>query len=374
MWKIPDAVARRFPLVPRPRPACLPLVQRVHALTELAGTAAKLGDPSMASTVYNQAALIASDIGLPNLAREMCHQHATAYLHAAPLTGRAAIRALEPVVNLARLQLRAGKADDGRQHLLTLFDAITTGSPAQVEDIAIPADLVGHANDREEVRAWLWSILLADGTRALTAAGCWAEALTHVQAHRGIGQRMLDGRQVAVIAALVADHPAHATALLGDTAPGEPWEQAVTACLTALCHRSTGQPADHHAHELADIYVHLEPEPGTAAFDARLGLTILDVVRSDKEAAARRVVNELHRRATRLNDGYAARESLAHPLFTALATDGQQKNCRDIVDACALGAGKLPDGLRDQLTAALRASHRTIRDALSVRSRAPRPG
>ncbi|MBT2369318.1 hypothetical protein J7E88_29445 [Streptomyces sp. ISL-10] len=163
---------------------------------------------------------------------------------------------------------------------MTLFDAVTTRSPAQVEDIAIPAILVADADDRQVVRTWLWSVLLADGTRALTTAGRWTEALAHVEAHRGIGQRMLDGRQVAVLAAL-----------------------------------ATGDPV--------------------------------------------------------LNDGYAARESLTHPLFTALATDGQQKNCRDIVDACALGAGKLPDELRDQLATALRTSDRTIRER--VTSTEPRP-
>ncbi len=253
VWKPPDVVARRFPLIARPRPACLPLHRRVHALVELADTAAKRGDPSVASTVINQAALIASDVGLPALAREMCRRHAATYLRTAPLTAGSAIRALEPVVNLARLHLRAGRADDGRQHLLTLFDAITTGRPARVEDVAVPADLVQQADDREEVRVWLWSILLADGTRALATAGRWTEALAHVQARRGIGQRMLDGRQVAVLAALVALDPAHAGDLLGDTAPGEPWEQAVTACLTALCHRSTGQLVDRYAHGLADI-------------------------------------------------------------------------------------------------------------------------
>lgn len=88
MWKLPDAVAQRFPLVARPRPACLPLPQRVHTLAELADTAAKLDHTSMASTVYNQAALIASDIGDPDAARTMCHQHAAAYLHAAPCPPR----------------------------------------------------------------------------------------------------------------------------------------------------------------------------------------------------------------------------------------------------------------------------------------------
>ncbi|EKX61085.1 hypothetical protein STRIP9103_03985 [Streptomyces ipomoeae 91-03] len=72
-------------------------------------------DQGRASAVYNQAALIASDLGLPDLAREMCHQHAAAYLHACPLPGMSAIRGLEPVVNLARLQIRAGHADEGRR-------------------------------------------------------------------------------------------------------------------------------------------------------------------------------------------------------------------------------------------------------------------
>ncbi|MGW4982617.1 hypothetical protein ACWERA_41695, partial [Streptomyces mirabilis] len=121
MWKLPDAAAQRFPLIARPRPACLPLAQRVHALAELADIAANTGDPSVASTVYNQAALIASDVGALGLARKMCHQHAAAYLHATPLPGTTAIRALEPLVNLARLQFRAGQHDDGRQRLLTLF-------------------------------------------------------------------------------------------------------------------------------------------------------------------------------------------------------------------------------------------------------------
>ncbi|MFC7908343.1 hypothetical protein [Streptomyces nigra] len=325
----------------------------------------------MASTVYNQAALIASDVGATESARTMCHQHAVAYLHAAPLSGRTAIRALEPVINLARLHIRAGRADDGLQCLLRLFDAVTTGSPTQVEGVSIPAMLITDADDRQAVRAWLWSVLLADGTRALTTAGRWTEALAHVQAHRGIGQRMLDGRQVAVLAALVASDPDRAATLLGETAPSEPWEQAVAACLTALCRRAAGQPADRPANRLADIYVELEPELGTAVFDARLGLTILDLIGTSDELSTCRVVDELHRRAMKLNDGYATRAILTHPLFTALATDGQQKNCRAIVNACALGAGKLSEELRDQLTAALHTSDRTIRDCVTSTELSP---
>lgn len=160
-------ITQRFPLISRFRPACLPLPQRVHALAELSDTAAATADQIKASAVYNQAALIASDIGLPHLARQWCHQHAAAYLHAAPLSGRSAIRALEPVVNLARLQIRAGNTDDGRHRLLTLFNAIRDGTHAEFDGILIPADLT-TGTDRREVRAWLWRVILADGTRTLT--------------------------------------------------------------------------------------------------------------------------------------------------------------------------------------------------------------
>lgn len=364
MWKPPDAIAQRFPLIARPRPACLPLPQRVHALVGLADTAASLGDPGMASTVYNHAALIASDVGAPDTARAMCHQHAAAYLHAAPLPGRAAIRALEPVVNLARLQLRAGQADDCHQRLLTLFDAVTTGSPAQVEDIAVPADLVASDDERREVRAWLWSVLLADGTRALTAAGRWAEALAHVEAHRGVGQRMLDGRQVAVLAALAIGNTLGANSLLTRTVPGEAWEGAVTDCLTVLCRRISGRAWRRSLQNLVTTYLERPDRDDMAVFDTRLGLAVLDMIGSVKDPAAHLVVAELHRRTIKTTDGYAARETLAHPLFTALATDREAQNCRALVHACALEAKTLPSELRDQLASSLRTSDRVIRQSV----------
>ncbi|WP_073816627.1 hypothetical protein [Kitasatospora sp. CB01950] len=105
---------------------------------------------------------------------------------------------------------------------------------------------------------------IADGTRALTVAGRWSEALRHIEEHRGIGLRILDGRQVAVLAVtFTGDLPA-AFALLEETEPGDPWEDAVT---TALC-RSDDQCAAGRAidHCLAfepegDGRVHHPPRP-----------------------------------------------------------------------------------------------------------------
>ncbi|MCT9003542.1 hypothetical protein [Streptomyces rhizosphaerihabitans] len=365
MWKLPDAVAQRFPLVARPRPACLPLVQRVHALAELASTAAKLDDASVASTVYNQAALIASDIGAPNTARTMCHQHAAAYLHAVPLPGRTAIRALEPVVNLARLQIRAGQHAAGHQSLLALFDAVSTGTPTQVEDIAVPVDITAIAEDRRKVRAWLWRVLLADGTRALTTAGRWADALAHVEAHRGVGQRMFDGRQVAVLAALATGNTLGANNLLTTTESGEPWECAVTDCLTVLCRRTAGLEWRRPLQNLVTTYLERPDGDDMTVFNMRLGLTMLDVVASPEDPTGRLLVAELHRRAVKATDGYAAREALAHPVFIALATDREAQDCRGLLHACALEAGSLPSELHGQLAKALRISDHTIRQNVS---------
>ncbi|MFI1487248.1 hypothetical protein [Streptomyces sp. NPDC020747] len=360
-------VAQRFPLVARFRPACLPLPQRVRALVDLADTAVKATDQGLASAVYNQAALIASDLDLPDLARAMCHKHAAAYLHACPLSGMSAIRGLEPVVNLARLQIRAGHADEGRQRLLNLYKAVESGTAARSEGVNVPADLTATDEDRQEVRAWLWRVLLADGTRTLTTEGRWAEALAHIEAHHGIGKRMLDGRQVAVLAALVTNDTARAADLLADTVPGDPWEQAVTDCLTVLCRRDAGQPIDGHLADLVTAYSGRETEPGMTVFDIRLGLTVLDAIGS-AEAPVAHVVEDLHRRTTNAEDGYAARENLAHPVFTAIATDRQSEDCRALVRACSLRAGTIPHKLQGELTEALRACGSVIRESLETSS------
>ncbi|MFD9220017.1 hypothetical protein ACFWDI_08325 [Streptomyces sp. NPDC060064] len=353
MWKPPESIAQRFPLIARPCPACLPLPQRVHTLTELAASAATLGDPSMASTVYNQAALIASDVGDPDTAREMCHQHAAAYLHAAPLPGTLAIRALEPVVNLARLQLRAGQADDGRQRLLALFEAVSTGSPVQVEDIAIPADLVETVEDRQEVRAWLCRVLLADGTRALTAAGRWAEALAHVEAHRGVGQRMLDGRQVAVLAALASGNTLGADILLTHTEPGEAWEGAVTDCLTVLCRRTAGRAWRRLLEDLVTTYLERPGRGHMTVLATRLGLAVLDVVDSSEHPAARLMVADLYRRTMKATDGYAALGVLNHHLARSHLTSEQRQTLDAVLTASGLGAGNLSTVHMQALTEAV---------------------
>ncbi|MFF3525225.1 hypothetical protein WID27_00680 [Streptomyces sp. F41] len=358
-------ITQRFPLIYRFRPACLPLPRRVHGLVELADAAAAQADQGLASAVYNQAALIASDLGLPDLARRMCHQHAAAYLHATPLPGMTAIRALEPVVNLARLQIRAGAADDGRHRLLHLFGAVINGTSAQFEGVHVPADLTLTDTDRREVRTWLWKVVLADGTRTLTTTGRWAEALAHIEEHRGIGQRMLDGRQVAVLAAL-SHSPTDATALVTVTTPGERWENAVTDCLNVMCNQALHGEVIPILDALVEDYVAHQPAPGMTVFDTRLGLTILDLLEPHQDAAAHQLVGELHRRTITATDGYAARECLADARFAALAEPSEVEAAQQLVRACALGSGSLPEPWLSKITEALRLSDAVIRESVGL--------
>ncbi|MFD4554862.1 hypothetical protein ACFWP5_11155 [Streptomyces sp. NPDC058469] len=340
------------------------MARRVKTLVDLADAAQRRSDLNVASTVCNQAALIASDTGDADTARTMCRQHAIAYLHAAPLSARDAVRALEPVINLVRLQLRDGQSHVGHQQFQALFDAITAGRATTIEGITVPYDLVATDQARRDVRTWLWTVLLADGTRALTSAGRWGEALSHIQRHRGLGQRMLDGRQVAIVAALASTDTAHANYLLTHTVPGEAWEGAVTDALTVLCLRVAGQPCWRPLQDLTAAYIELPSPDGLASFHTRLGLVFLDLVDSPTAPAARQIVACLCRRAIEAADGYAARDALAHPLTKNLASGDDVKECQRLLNSCALRAGALPDDVGAQLGEVMGKSTRVILESI----------
>ncbi|MEU8314989.1 hypothetical protein [Micromonospora sp. NPDC049033] len=304
---------RYFPLVARPRPAAKALDVRVDDLCALAGRANRENDLAAASAVYNQAALIASDCGQAELARQWCHEHADAHLRALPLGAQAARHALEPLVNLARLLIRDGNGDGALELLNHLFQAVSSRTDALIDGHPLPASrLTRSEDDHREVRQWLWSVLLADGTRALTSAGRWQEAYEHLQRHNGIGQRILDGRQVAVIARATAGDIEHARTMIADTTLDEAWEEAVTACLAFLCAHAAGETAEAYLDPLISSYRRLPSIPHLAVFHTRLGLAIIDAVGGVDHPSARRVAAGLVQQALKMNDAYVVRDLLRH--------------------------------------------------------------
>ncbi|MEV7781759.1 hypothetical protein [Kitasatospora sp. NPDC088351] len=346
-------IARRFPLVARARPGCLPLPARVGKIRKLADEAEREADQGVASSIFNQAALLASDLGLPDTARYWCHRHAAAYLRLCPLGGMDAIRNLEPIINLARLHIRAGHGDQGHRLLLSLYEAVTESKAAVLDGITVPANLTATDADRQEVRQWLWRVIIADGTRALTASGRWRDALAHVRQHHGIGKHMLDGRQVAVLALATTGDHAGAQQLLSDTAPGEPWENAVTACLTVLCRPPGHRPTDEEIDSLLTRCRQVGFRADLVVFHTRLTLSAIDAVGRDRHRRVQTQVAQLVDQILEVGDGYAARDVLTHAACALLMTDRQRYSLTQVLDACALDRRTVPPELDKDLSASL---------------------
>lgn len=368
-------VARRFPLVARARPPCRPLDERIGEIAHLARTAAEgTASDRLAAAVaaQNKAALIASDCGMPELARSLCWRQAELFLRAGPLTGRTARYALEPLVNLARLLIRAGAPEAGFDLLEGLYRAVRTKHSTTIDGREVPlAELTGSADEHRDVCQWLWGVMLADGVRALVTADQWDQAVTFAQRYRGIGRRLLDGRQAVIVARALARAPDPALAMLEDSTASETWEQTVAACLTMFCRRSPGHPPT--AEETAKVreYLGLDPQPELTTFRTRVALTAIDlsggIDTNDGAVIARRIVDEV----LALKDGYAARDLLRHPALKEKLTTIQEAHLSEAVQAAGLSQGSMPDPLQSALCTAVEVSRSTTAELL--RNSAPAP-
>ncbi|WP_432008815.1 hypothetical protein [Streptomyces bacillaris] len=348
-------IARRFPLVPRPRPVCLPLVERVREIHDLARAAERNGDLGTSAAALNRAALIASDCGLPNLARDLCWRHADIYLRARPLGAQAARYALEPLVNLARLNIRNGDGEGAYRLLDTLNQAVRQQSDAVIDGRAVSfRGLITTSEDRRTVCQWLWTVLLGDGTRALVAANQWVRAREHVLQHKGIGRRLLDGRQVAIVSLCLGGDPATARRTLEESTLDESWEQPVAACLALLCRTTAQEPSAKAAPKAAAEYLRLEADPELIVFRTRIGLTVLDLCSGTARAEiARRLVHD----AVNSGDGYVAREALAHTICSEQMSGRDHRLLSEAVSSAGLGRGSMPsEPKRKLLEAAATAS------------------
>lgn len=339
--------ARRFPLIARPRPACTPLGRRAANLRQLAINAERLQDIAKATAAFNLSALIASDCGLPELARRWCHQLARTTLLHHPADARLG---LEPIVNLARLRTRAGDGLGAWQLLNNLYRAVESRTDTNIDGIDIRiTELTADPNKHSDLRKWLWSVLLADGSRALATAGHWQPAYRKLKTLHGIGQRILDGRQIAVLAHLTTGNHHLALHLLRETDSGQPWENAVVACLTLYC-----QPNDLASAGTPEALMHyeaLDPTTVGPVFRIRLGLCLLDRIRGLRPTILSDFKTNLINDAA--TDGYAARDVLYDPECCASATEHQRCTLTELVTTCGLDQGAIPTNILTELATTL---------------------
>lgn len=265
---------------------------------------------------------------------------------------------LQPLVNLARLRIRGGDADAGRQILQSLYDAARSSSGQAVIDgraVSLPA-LATPA--REALTQWLWAVLLTDSLRALCKAGRWTDALRQAQQHDGIGQRLLDGRQVAVLAHASAGEQEEAWRILRETSASEPWEHVVNLCLRALTGGGCAEPAT----TMTSAYLAFS-DPGHPWFTACLGLTVAELAGpGDGRHAA---IGKAASIATESRDAYIAREIVTSLVAGAAAPETltelndigfqsglgqpmtalQEEHLTASASAAALLAARLPTGV-----------------------------
>ncbi len=347
-----DLVAARFPLVPRERPSCPPLDARIAHVTALAGQAAEGGDDALlrAAEAHNLAALIAGDCGEPDLARRLCWRQIDTFPLRRPLDGATAKLALQPLINLARLRLRAGDGLAAHQMLTTLYGAVVAKTTGTVDGRTLAFDDLVTAADHPETVRWLWTVLLADGTRALTRTGHWTKALDHLNRHKGIGQRLLDGRQTAILAHHARrDHHA-AEQLLTTTTTTQPWEQAVATCLGLLHRHLTGRKTTDDGRGTIGALLPSN-NSGHLTFHIQLGLCLLDL--GDVPQQLRSVLDTIIDGALHSGDAYAARDLLTHPAARSYLGGDQLALLSERQQCAGLDGGHIPEALRRRLLDAL---------------------
>ncbi|MFD0854604.1 hypothetical protein ACFQ07_20370, partial [Actinomadura adrarensis] len=199
-----------------------------------------------------------------------------------------------------------------------------------------------------------WAVLLADATRALASAGRWREAFAHVERHNGIGHRLLDGRQVAVLAHLHVEGPTTALSLLNESTQTEPWEEAVKACLTALCLTHTDQSPDSAVTALVDSYLLLPTDPALALFHVRLGVSAVDLAETTgQHAEAGRAATRLLHHAMTGENAYAAREILNNGPCRSRLTTTQHSTLSKAVRSAGLDHNTIPQALTNGLLTAV---------------------
>jgi hypothetical protein len=300
---------------------------------------------TLTAEALNKAALIASDCGLPDLARRWCWQQFEIFQTASNLTAKTAKLGLQPLVNLGRLLTRAGQGERAHQLFTELHAAANSGAPVEVDgkQIDLCRFFDGTIDKRHELQQFTWAVLLADGTRALTSAGRWNDAAQHVQQHKGIGNRLLDGRQVTILARCADGDIDQALNLINRSTTIDPWERAISALLHALCLRLAGQSTSAKA--IATAYLDLKATAGLSVFRTRLGLSLLAVIdpteRAQRDTVAQRVVRD----AIDSDDAYAAWNVLSH----ASATTQGSAELAIIVERSCLHRGAVPDDILKSL-------------------------
>ncbi|GIE91589.1 hypothetical protein [Actinoplanes regularis] len=368
------AALRHFPLIGRPRPACPSLPERIKVVTDAVQAAAEKAEGGMhdAAHALNKAALIASDGGHPDLARQLCWQHINAYRQIGrQLTYLEARYLLEPVHNLARQQIRADHGSPALRLLEAMHRAITGNRNLVVDTRTLPtADLTGDRRDKEMLHRWIWLQLVGDGVRALALGDRWTQAADHARRHNGVGDHLLEGRQAAIIAHIIDGDRDQGRELLSRSTPTEPWERDVIPCLHAVIADLHAGTAAQHLDTAAARY-RATPNTGRPSYRAQFGLTIATLATALEPEKGIDILGLVADEAVASADGYAARDVAKHSSAASGLTDQQAKQLNELAAESGLGFDAFPGSAQRELVSAAREATHRLAFALKVHNQHP---
>jgi hypothetical protein len=360
---LPPTVANWFPLVPRPRQPTIDRRQRLTEIEHLARSAPGAARRTTnAAEALNKAALLASDCALPGLATDLCWRQFHVFDNASPQPPALATAALQPLINLGRLGLRADDPNRAYTFFTRIHHAVCTSTAITLDGITVdPARLFADNDALLKARRFTWTVLLGDGTRALARAGRWDDAVAHLHRHHGIGQRLLDGRQTLILASHLAGESEAARTALASSATPTPWEKAVAAVLGILCQHGNGNDPQTIGAALDDLHASGR-DPTHPVFQNRLGLTLLDLATdaTDQERIASAVLGGLRDG----HDGRCAADALAHPRLQQHLSPAHRADLVEQVKTAGIQRPP-PTTFRDAITTAALAAERGLRDALA---------
>lgn len=363
-----ERVLARFPLVPQRRFRCPDLETHVRNVRECANSCYQPSTVeeriNRACTVWNLAALITADCGLPNLARDLCQRQFQIFRAAPAVTGVAVIPALQPLVNLTRLTRRASDPVDAYRELEAINHASHNGGDLTLHGKPIAFDgLITELPPTAE--AWLRDVMRDDGTRALTAAGRWTDAAAHAEKYDDASTQLREARQTRIIAHALNGQPGAALNVIDNTTTTEPWEHAVAACLRgyALLKDQSLRTTD-----VAEILrtvrrARLAADRPTALFRTRLGLTTVALAVA-AGSDTRVLCAELADDAERSADAFAARDVHAEAECRTWATPEQADALRIRIEQAGLGAGKITEPALSNLMKSVDLAESALAEAL----------
>ncbi|HTJ68775.1 MAG TPA: hypothetical protein VL551_14665 [Actinospica sp.] len=347
------AISRRFPLLSRPRPACPTLAERVTEITQIALDARRDGADVLAESTHalNKAALLVSDCGLTDLARDLCWQQINIFRDVGPaLSVSEAGYMLAPVLNLARLDIRDGAADEVVDLLERMVHAVKERIDLDFDGRTLQlAKIVGTRDEHKKLHEWAWKACLSDGIRAFANHARWDEAVSHAARHRGIGLHLMDGRQASIVAACLNSQDSTAVELLDSSILTQPWERDVANCLRMLCLHAADTATAADAESTVNNFLEQHPVPGYAPYHARLGMTVVALAAELHPKAANRALAHTVEMALKSADGYAARELLGRTNVGVQLQASDHRALSELAASSGLGVGELAEPLLDSV-------------------------